>query len=112
MKYRGLATALCRLGLALPLLLSAATARPAWAANADFPPVTEEERKLTAVPGETMLKAVKIDSRLEGERTLVYNRRFDLPHPVFNTSQDYEAVRSLFGELEKSDAQTVLLVHR
>ena len=48
----------------------------------------------------------------EGERTLIYNRRFDLPRPDFNTSKDYEAIRSLFGELEKSDAQTVLLVHR
>jgi len=48
----------------------------------------------------------------EGERTLVYTRRLDLPQRDFNTSQEYEAVRSLFGDLEKIDAQTLLLVHR
>jgi transglutaminase-like putative cysteine protease len=48
----------------------------------------------------------------EGERTLVYTRRFDLPQRDFNTSQEYEAVRSLFGDLEKIDAQILLLVHR
>ena len=48
----------------------------------------------------------------EGERTLVYTRRRDLPHRDFGTSQEYEAVRSLFTDLEKSDAQALLLVHR
>jgi hypothetical protein len=48
----------------------------------------------------------------DGERTLVYTRRRDLPHRDFNTAQEYEVLRSLFTELEKSDAQVVLLVHR
>jgi len=47
----------------------------------------------------------------EGERTLLYSRRFDLPHREFNTSQEYESIRSLFGDLEKIDVQTVVLVH-
>ncbi|MFY9820523.1 MAG: DUF3857 domain-containing protein [Thermoanaerobaculia bacterium] len=66
-----------------------------------------QERTITGAAG-----SVNTDIELkEGERTLIYNRRLDLPHPDFNTSKDYEAVRSLFGELEKSDAQTILLVH-
>jgi hypothetical protein len=47
----------------------------------------------------------------EGERTLLYSRRFDLPHREFNTSREYEAIRSLFADLEKIDVQTVVLVH-
>ncbi|HSS78098.1 MAG TPA: DUF3858 domain-containing protein, partial [Thermoanaerobaculia bacterium] len=47
----------------------------------------------------------------DGEHSLVYKRRLDLPHRELATSQDYEAARSLFGELEKTDAQTIVLVH-
>jgi hypothetical protein len=67
-----------------------------------------QEKTLTSAAG-----AVATSTELkEGERTLVYTRRFDLPHREFNTAQDYEALRILFGELEKSDAQKIVLVHR
>ena len=46
------------------------------------------------------------------ERTLVYKRRLDISQRQLDTSQEYEAVRSLFGEAEKNDAQTLSLVHR
>jgi hypothetical protein len=56
--------------------------------------------------------SVTLGSELkEGERTLLYNRRFDLPHREFNTSKEYESIRALFGDLEKLDVQTVVLVH-
>lgn len=48
----------------------------------------------------------------EGERTLVYTRRFDLTRRELNTVAEYEAVRSLFGEVEKRDAQPVFLVRK
>ena len=47
-----------------------------------------------------------------GEHFLVYKRRVDLTRRELGTAQEYEAVRSLFGELEKTDAQTILLVRR
>ena len=46
-----------------------------------------------------------------GERALVYTRRMDITHRSFETAQQYEAIRSLFGEMEKSDAQSLLLAH-
>ncbi len=67
-----------------------------------------KEKTITGAVG-----SINTDLELkEAERTLTYNRRFDLPHADFTTSKDYEAIRSLFGELEKTDAQTLLLVHR
>ena len=48
----------------------------------------------------------------EGERTLVYTRRFDLTRRELNTAAEYEAVRFLFGEVEKRDAQPVFLVRK
>ena len=46
------------------------------------------------------------------ERSLVYPRRFDLTHRALETSQQYEAVRSLFGDVEKSDAQALVLARK
>ncbi|HEV8580165.1 MAG TPA: DUF3857 domain-containing protein [Thermoanaerobaculia bacterium] len=48
----------------------------------------------------------------EAERTMVYKRRVDITDKTLETSQEYEAVRSLFAEVEKNDAQALLLVHR
>ena len=47
-----------------------------------------------------------------GERALVYTRRIDLTKRTLDTAQQYEAVRSLFAEVEKTDAQSLLLAHR
>jgi hypothetical protein len=72
--------------------------------------------KLESRPRETTIHSaagsltVSTDLR-EGERTLIYTRRRDLPGREF-LPQEYETVRSLFSELEKSDGQKVLLVHR
>jgi transglutaminase-like putative cysteine protease len=46
------------------------------------------------------------------ERTLICTRRLDLTQRRFDTSAEYEAVRSLFADVEKSDAQRVVLVHK
>lgn len=48
----------------------------------------------------------------EAERSLVYRRRIDITKRTISSTRDYEAVRSLYGELEKSDAQALLLVRR
>jgi hypothetical protein len=48
----------------------------------------------------------------EAERTLVFKRRLDINRRDFKTPQEYEALRSLFADLEKSDAQSVFLVRR
>jgi hypothetical protein len=48
----------------------------------------------------------------EAERSLVYRRRMDLTKRTISSTRDYEAVRSLYGEVEKSDAQALLLVRR
>ncbi|PYQ65064.1 MAG: hypothetical protein DMF53_06220 [Acidobacteria bacterium] len=47
-----------------------------------------------------------------GERSLVYTRRMDVNRRDLETSQQYESVRSLFGDVEKSDAQKLVLVRR
>ncbi|HBL25985.1 MAG TPA: hypothetical protein DD490_04030, partial [Acidobacteria bacterium] len=46
------------------------------------------------------------------ERTLVVRRRFELHARRIARTQDFEAVRSLFAAVEKSDAQTLALVRR
>jgi Domain of Unknown Function with PDB structure (DUF3857)/Domain of Unknown Function with PDB structure (DUF3858) len=48
----------------------------------------------------------------EGEHSLVYRRRMDVTKRTISSTRDYEAVRSLYGEVEKSDAQALLLVRR
>jgi len=48
----------------------------------------------------------------DGEHILVSTRRLDLHERAFETPEEYAALRSLFGELEKSDAQPILLVRR
>jgi transglutaminase-like putative cysteine protease len=48
----------------------------------------------------------------EGDRSLVLKRRFDITRRELLTTQEYAAVRSLFAEAEKSDAQKLLLVRR
>jgi hypothetical protein len=45
-------------------------------------------------------------------RTLVYRRRFDLTHRRLSSRADYDAVRNLFGEVAKNDAQKLTLVRR
>lgn len=47
-----------------------------------------------------------------GERALVYTRRMDITQRSLETAQQYEAIRSLFGEMEKSDAQSLLLARQ
>ena len=67
-----------------------------------------QERNLT-------VKAVSISSRVEvnaAERTLVYKRRFDVSQRQIGTSQEYESVRGLYAEVEKNDAQKLVLVRR
>jgi len=46
------------------------------------------------------------------KRTLVYRRRFDITRRRLNTKDEYEAVRGLFGEAAKNDAQKLTLVRR
>jgi hypothetical protein len=48
----------------------------------------------------------------EAERSLVYHRRMDCTKRTISSTHDYEALRSLYGEAEKSDAQALVLVHR
>jgi hypothetical protein len=47
-----------------------------------------------------------------GERSLVYRRRFDLARRTLRSPQEYDRAQLLFGEMAKSDAQTLLLVRR
>jgi hypothetical protein len=91
----------------------------------DFPDRDEVELRLRWPEGWTLESspgAAKMDSAVgslvsgaevkAGDRSLVYRRRLDLTKRVLGTSQEYEAVRSLFNEVEKSDAQALLLVRR
>ncbi|HEX4499038.1 MAG TPA: DUF3857 domain-containing protein [Thermoanaerobaculia bacterium] len=67
-----------------------------------------QERNLTA-------KAVSISSHVEvnaADRTLVYKRRFDVSQRQIATSQEYENIRGLYAEVEKNDAQKLVLVRR
>jgi transglutaminase-like putative cysteine protease len=48
----------------------------------------------------------------QGERSVVVKRRLDVTRKTLATSQEYEAIRSLFAQTEKSDAQKLLLVRR
>jgi cellulose synthase operon protein C len=67
-----------------------------------------QERNLTA-------KVVSISSRVEvnaAERTLVYKRRFDISQRQIAAAKEYENVRNLFAEVEKNDAQKLVLVRR
>lgn len=48
----------------------------------------------------------------EAERSLVYRRRFDRTKKTLGTSQEYDAVRALYAEVEKTDAQPLFLVRR
>ncbi|MFL6258927.1 MAG: DUF3857 domain-containing protein [Thermoanaerobaculia bacterium] len=66
------------------------------------------ERNLTA-------KVVSVSAHVEADadkRTLVYKRRFDVSQRQIGTSQEYESVRNLYAEVEKNDAQKLVLVHR
>lgn len=47
-----------------------------------------------------------------GDRSAVVKRRLDITRQTLTTTQEYDAVRSLFAETEKSDAQKLLLVRR
>lgn len=48
----------------------------------------------------------------EPERTLVYRRRMDITRRTLGSKDEYDAVRDLFGEAAKSDAQALTLVRR
>lgn len=50
--------------------------------------------------------------RNDAGRTLVYRRRVDSPKRLFNSSQEYEALRTFYVEREKNDAQSLLLARR
>jgi hypothetical protein len=60
------------------------------------------------VPFGGLTASVELDA---GQRTLVYRRRFDLTRRTLSAA-DYEAVRGLFAETVKSDAQKLTLVRR
>ncbi|MFL6258926.1 MAG: DUF3857 domain-containing protein [Thermoanaerobaculia bacterium] len=47
-----------------------------------------------------------------GKRMLVYRRRFDITRRRLGSKPEYEAVRGLFGAVEKNDAQKLTLVRR
>jgi hypothetical protein len=73
--------------------------------------------QLDARPQEKNLsaKAVSISSHVEvnaADRTLIYKRRFDVSQRQIATSQEYENVRGLYAEVEKNDAQKLVLVRR
>jgi hypothetical protein len=73
--------------------------------------------QVEAKPRETNLtaKVASISSHVEvnaATRTLVYKRRFDISQRQVAAAQDYENVRNLFGEVEKNDAQKLVLVRR
>ena len=62
-----------------------------------------------------MSAAGELDLSVESDdaaRTLVYRRRFDMKRRQLATVPDLKAVQKLFATLEKSDAQTLDLVHR
>jgi hypothetical protein len=67
----------------------------------------QEKNVASAVGGLTTTVEAK-----PGERSLVYTRRVDITRRDLATSQQYEAIRSLFGDVEKNDAQALLLAHR
>ncbi|HSF41319.1 MAG TPA: DUF3857 domain-containing protein [Thermoanaerobaculia bacterium] len=48
----------------------------------------------------------------EAERSLVYRRRVDLTKKTLVSPQEYDSVRALYAEVEKTDAQALLLVRR
>lgn len=91
----------------------------------DFPDREEVELRLRWPEGWTVdslprliaarraVGALSVEAELrEEERSLVYRRRFDITRRVLASPQVYEAVRSLFAEVERSDAQALLLVRR
>ncbi len=91
----------------------------------DYPERQEVELRLRWPEGwkvESLPKAAKVQSPVgaldtgvevkEAERLLVFRRRMDLTKRTISNTGDYEAVRSLYGEVEKSDAQALLLVRR
>lgn len=47
----------------------------------------------------------------DAARTLVYRRRLEIKQKQLANMQQYESVRSLYAAVEKSDAQTLSLVH-
>lgn len=53
--------------------------------------------------------AVEVD---EAARRLIYKRRFDVHGSEFGGRAKYAALKALFGEAEKSDAQELVLVRR
>lgn len=50
--------------------------------------------------------------RNDFERTLVYRRRLDVKRKELGTLGELDTVRTLYATVEKSDAQTLVLVHR
>ena len=67
----------------------------------------QEKNVASAVGGLTTTVEVK-----PAERSLIYTRRVDVTRRALETSQQYEAIRSLFGDVEKSDAQALVLAKR
>lgn len=71
----------------------------------------ESAPKENNVAGKAGGLSLDVESK-PAERSLVYKRRFDITQRRLDTSADYEAGRSLFADVEKSDAQRVVLVHK
>jgi uncharacterized protein DUF3857 len=71
--------------------------------------------KIESLPKPAALKngvgevAVSLEAQ---ETSLVFRRRFDLTRWLLRSSQEYEAAQALFAAVERSDAQSVVLVRR
>jgi uncharacterized protein DUF3857/uncharacterized protein DUF3858 len=70
----------------------------------------ESTPKPASVTNPTGALAATVELK-EADRALVYKRRVDVTDRQLDSAKEYESLRSLFSEVEKSDAQKLLLVH-
>jgi hypothetical protein len=78
-----------------------------------WPAAWSLERK--PAPAKTAATCGELSTALElddAQHTLVYRRRFDITRRKLSSKEEYEAVRGLFGEAAKNDAQALTLVRR
>ncbi len=57
----------------------------------------------------TLVASVEVEA---GAHRLRYRRRLDIVRTEFTTATDYRAIRALYAEAERHDAQNLVLVHR
>jgi hypothetical protein len=60
-------------------------------------------------PGTALSNEVALDAQ---KRSLVFRRRLEIRQRVLESREEYEGVRKLFDEVEKGDAQPLVLVRR